>query len=204
MKGEQRITIIDNDFLQYLMRNQKKIDGVMLFQKMVKELNIRPIVHPYVYHQEMFSSGQAKLLVDAGHLKVIEYSDFLKDQQEKDHYNQMFCHMYKSMNGEAVLLKHTDALTYREARANLGEIHSLLLAIFCGYDMFLSNDNGSKHIVDYVAPGKQIDVYNIMDIFKIIAVHRGSLISKEEFLTLTKGDVGRKKQILEIKNNWIE
>lgn len=143
-------------------------------------------------------------MANAGHLKVIEYPDFLTGDQEKEHYNQMFCQMYKSMNGEAVVFKDCDALSYREARANLGEIHSLLLAVFCGYDIFLSNDNGAKQIAKNMAPGKQITVYNIMDVFRDIAVHKGSLISKKEFLELTKGDSGRKGDITVIKNSWIE
>lgn len=49
MKNEQRLTIIDNDFLQYLMRNSKKIDGMILFQKMVSELNIIPLYTPMCF-----------------------------------------------------------------------------------------------------------------------------------------------------------
>lgn len=194
--------LIDNDFLKYLMRNPQLVSGMDLFDKICRCFHLAPMVHPYVFEREMFCLPEAKALVEQGKLKVLTYSNW-NTEQKKQHYQQQFCDLYRKMNGEDVVFRKCDVFTYKEADANLGEIHSLIMAIECGYHYFYSNDGGVKAIAgNYLPPLLNISVYNIIDLFRIISQHPEYGITKKEFTDLTKGDNRWKKEISKIKEEW--
>lgn len=198
------ITIIDNDFLSYCMRSHQNIDGKELFLNICRELNMEPVVHTYVYEQEMFSLKESRELVSEGKMRVIDYPDFLKNEFERTMYERNFEDLYHQMNGEQIVYKNCDVFSYRGGQENLGEIHSILLAMFCRYNVFLSNDGGAKEIA-WSNMKSKVHVYNIIDVFERIAQKENrQYITKADFVALTKGDKGRKKEINRIKELWKE
>lgn len=58
--GNKREVIIDNDFLQCLTNADKNTD---FFIKVMRELDVRPVVHPYVREREMFLRSYAEELI---------------------------------------------------------------------------------------------------------------------------------------------
>lgn len=198
--------IVDNDFFNYLLRG-KCADGV-LFEKLIKELHVIPIVHEFVFFHEMIGNAKAREFAENGLLKVAKYEEFLKEPVMRSYYSDLFLDMYLYMNGKSPNgnPEHFNAMTYREGKANLGEIHSILLAAFKGYDLFMSNDNGAKKLAEQKmnTPTYSLRVQNVIEIFRTIALNPDSSITKKEFEKLTKGDKSRKTKIDEIRRIWID
>ena len=163
------------------------------------------IVHEFLYNKELMGNAFARHLKEEGLLTVITYEDFVEAEDES-YYTQMFEDMYEFCNGRELNWGHKNYRTYQESRANLGEIHSIILAMFTGHDLFFSNDKGAKLLVDVkVNTGAfSISVKNVMDIFKEVAEMKSKCLTKNDFIILTKGDISRKDQIKEIKDLWHE
>lgn len=178
------------------------------FKKVICELDVEPVVHEFVYKNEMMGNSVARQLMNQGSLLVIHYDEFV-NKSMCTYYNNLFRDLYKFVNGKELIWKGRspfDARTYQESGANLGEIHSVILALYTGYDLFLSNDNGAKKLADVKINNKQykLNVNNIIDVFEIIALKKAKDITRKEFLDLTKGDRSREKSIKHIKEIWIE
>lgn len=197
--GNRREVIIDNDFLQCLTSEDK---NTFFFLKVMKELNVQPVVHPYVRKREMFASPYAEELIGTGELKALEYSDFITKANET-YYKQMFENIYKEMNGTKVTFRNCDVFTFYKAGCNLGEIHSLLLGLVCDYDVFLSNDQGAKDFAERKISAKsRIQVKDVIDVFEGIAANPNSEITKKEFdcHVFLRGKMAEKKK--KLKQRW--
>lgn len=123
-----------------------------------------------------------------------------------EYYSNLFSDLYKYCNGREIEFGDRNFVTYQESEANLGEIHSVILALYTGYTLFFSNDNGSKAMVSAKINTAQYElkVKNVMDVFEELARLEEKTMTKKDFDTLTKGDKGRKDAIRIIKEKWKE
>lgn len=196
---KRRHVILDTDFMNYLMRAENS--GEYYFEKIVEDLSIYPVIHEFLYEKEMMANKAVKKLVDDKQIEVLHYSDFLRDNDA--YYASLFKDMYKFCNGTEISCKNFDFKTYQESGANLGEIHSIILALFTGYPLFFSNDNGARSLITKVNnKAYTLEVKNIMDVMEDISQLDNKTMTREDFVTLTKGDRGRKDRIKHIKDNW--
>lgn len=69
---------------------------------MIDELNVEPIVHTYVYNEEMLDSLLRKLVSD-GLIHVMEYDDFLNSELDEQYYEDLFKDMYYYCNMERIV-----------------------------------------------------------------------------------------------------
>ena len=195
--------IVDTDFMNYMIRGKDGID--YYFNKIVNDLNLEPVVHEFLYSKEMMANPLVSKLVKEGKLTVIKYEDFLSDIDDP-YYGGLFADLYKYCNGRSLQYGKSNFRTYQESEANLGEIHSVILALYTGYPLFFSNDNGAKTMAKTKinTSSFQLDVRNIIDVFNEIAAMKNKTMTKKDFVNLTKGDDRRKKKIQEVKEKWIE
>lgn len=200
MKTKKKV-IVDTDFMNYMVRAKDGKDDY--FEKIVHDLELEPVVHEFLYEKEMMANPLVKKLVAEGKLTVIKYDDFL-EEEDASYYSKLFSDLYNYCNERKITHNRFDYRTYQEAGANLGEIHSVILALFTGYPLFFSNDNGAKTMArTKINTDKySLQVKNIMDVFAEIAVKPEKSLIKKDFVNLTKGDKTRKKQITDIKNMW--
>lgn len=201
---ERKKVIVDTDFIKYMDRPHDG-SGIMILEKLVNDLEIELIVHEFLYKKELMGTPIAKKLVEQELLTIVSYQDFV-DTASESYYKKTFEDMYNYCNGREIVWKNNSYSTYQESGANLGEIHSIILAMYTGYDVFFSNDNGSKALVKVkVNTGKfSISVKNIMDVFREIAVMKDKSLTKKDFVKLTNGDTTRKTEIDRIKGIWID
>lgn len=202
MNAREKV-ILDTDFMNYMIRTKGDLE--YYFNKIVTDLNIEPVIHEFLYSKEMMANPLVNKLVEEGKIKVIRYEDFLEDKSDI-YYNNLFSDLYKYCNGREIEYRNANFITYQESGANLGEIHSVILALYTGYTLFFSNDNGAKGMVEAKINTEQYElkVKNVMDIFDEIALLEGKTMTKKDFATLTNGDKGRKERIKIIKEKWIE
>lgn len=203
--GTREKVILDTDFMNYMIRANKG-EKEYYFNKIVNDLNIDPVIHEFLYEKEMMGNPLVNKLVEEGKIKVMKYQDFLKDKNDDIYYSNLFSDLYKFCNGRELQYGEQNFATYQESNANLGEIHSVILALYTGYTLFFSNDKGSKSMVQTKINTEVYDlkVKDIMDIFEELALLEEKTITKKDFNMLTKGDKGRKSHIKEIKEKWIE
>ena len=202
--GTREKVILDTDFMNYMIRANKG-EKEYYFNKIVNDLNIDPVVHEFLYEKEMMGNPLVNKLVEEGKIKVMRYQDFLKDKNDDIYYSNLFSDLYKFCNGRELQYGEQNFATYQESNANLGEIHSVILALYTGYTLFFSNDKGSRSMVQTKINTEvyELRVKNIMDIFEELALLEDKTITKKDFNMLTKGDKSRKSHIKEIKEKWI-
>ena len=200
---QKKKVIVDTDFINYMIRGKDGID--YYFNKIIADMNVTPVVHEFLYNKEMMGNPLVTKLVKEQKLTVVKYEDFLNDLNDP-YYSSLFADLYRYCNERELDYGRANFRTYQEAEANLGEIHSVILALYTGYPLFFSNDNGSKTMAKTKINTSryQLEVRNIIDVFDEIAVMETKSLTKKDFVNLTKGDSGRKAQVQEIKEKWIE
>ena len=199
---EKEKFILDPDFMNYMIRAKGNVE--YYFNKIVNDLNVEPVIHEFLYNKEMMVNPFVNKLVSEGKIKVIRYQDFLEDMNDT-YYAGLFSDLYKYCNGRELEYGNKNFVTYQESHANLGEIHSVILALYKGYTLLFSNDNGAKAMVQAKINTEQyqLKVKNIMDVFEELALMKEKTMTKKDFDTLTKGDKGRSDSIKKIKEKWI-
>ena len=122
-------------------------------------------------------------LVRENKLIVMKYGDFLADLNDI-YYSMLFADLYKYCNGRDLEYGKTNFRTYQEAEANLGEIHSVILALYTNYPVFLSNDNGVKAMVQTKINTTKycLTVKNVMDVLEEIAIREKTALTKRDFV----------------------
>jgi predicted nucleic acid-binding protein len=108
-------------------------------------LQKKPVIHIFVFEQELLTNAVVKELVDEKYINVIGYNDFLPAEVFKTQYAETFVDFYNFMNGENID-KVFDVITKHRSKKNMGEIHSLILAHYMEIPIFMSNDNGAKNL----------------------------------------------------------
>ncbi len=200
---ERQKVIVDTDFMNYMTRGKDGLE--YYFDKIVDDLKLEPVVHEFLYEKEMMGNPLVSKLVREKRLTVIKYQDFLTDLDDT-YYSNLFSDLYKFCNDRPLNFGKANFRTYQESEANLGEIHSVILALYTEYPLFLSNDNGSKTMATTKINTElyQLEVKNVIDVFDELSTMKNTAISKKDFINLTKGDDTRKNNIQRIKEKWVD
>ena len=200
---ERQKVIVDTDFMNYMTRGKDGLE--YYFDKIVDDLKLEPVVHEFLYEKEMMGNPLVTKLVREKRLTVIKYQDFLTDLDDT-YYSNLFSDLYKFCNDRPLNFGKAKFRTHQESEANLGEIHSVILALYTEYPLFLSNDNGSKTMATTKINTElyQLEVKNVIDVFDELSTMKNTAISKKDFINLTKGDDTRKNNIQRIKEKWVD
>ena len=182
--SEKRVAL-DADYFNKLTENDA--DGI-LFLKILQELDVSPVVHKYIYDEELFANCTAKKLVENGTIVVISYDEYLSKEQ-RDRYEIMFKLVYQRFNGEAFEENsHYDVYSYRKAGENLGEIRTALMAQYMNIGIMLSDDGAAKTYVEnnMRIAGEAMVVRNIYDTLVIIGGKNDRAMKWSEIKGLAK------------------
>lgn len=192
---EEKVAI-DTDFFIKITEKSKSGD---LFIKLMDELNVRPVMHEYVYYEELCGNLVAQDLVKSGYIEVIKYTDFLSDDQ-KEMYENAFRGAFKYLNYDRF---HGDVYADKRKGWNLGEIRTALMAVYMGIKIFMSDDGGAKKYVQKRVNSKRhpLEVQNIYDVLMIIAKKKDRKIGWTEVKGCAKRVIDRKRYE-EIKMQW--
>jgi len=173
----------------------KNIEKEKVFIRSIFDsLQKRPVVHIFVFQQELLANVAVKELVDERFIEVIEYNSFLPAEIFKTQYAETFADFYNFMNGE-VIDEAFDAITKHHAKKNMGEIHSLILAQYMNIPIFMSNDNGARSLVNSKINTQSfsVTVKNVCEVFCDVKLYGLMQIDKKSV-----------RAILKKRSNWTE
>lgn len=134
----ENLAIIDTCFLEKLSSEGKELGTVI---SLLDDMDYIPVVHPYVAEQEMSLRGYMKKMIENGTLRKIEYSEFLKDKNDKEYYKQLFFQLHTEfadrLNASGGIkhveyLDHSgfDIFSQHRSGSSVGDVHMMLMALF--------------------------------------------------------------------------
>lgn len=197
--------VIDTDYFKFITKNLTE-EG--LFIKLMNELEYIPVMHEFVYKQELHEHSFVKKLVKDQIIMVYDFNSLMKDRESENEYNRIFKYAYYELNGRRYS-SSMDIKDYHHEKENLGEIHSMILAKFMNYDMFMSNDGGAKFFIKTkINNGKfSIRVVNIEETFvDLLDTNKSSLkwsdIKRVVYQLKHNGNRADEAKYQRIKNTW--
>lgn len=155
--------VIDTDYFRFITND---LSDSTLFLNIMSELEYEPVMHEFVYKEELHEHSFVKKLVDEGCIEIINYDSLTYRENDKKDYQSLFYMSYNEMNGMAFDSKR-QIKNYHKKEENLGEIHSAILARIKGYTLMLSNDGGAKTFIHTKlnTARNHIRVVNIVETF---------------------------------------
>ena len=195
---ENRV-VVDSDFCNMLAPGKNIEKEKVFIRSIFNSLKKTPVVHIFVFEQELLTNKAVKELVKEGFVEVIDYNSFLPAEIFKTQYAETFADFYSFMNGE-VIDGTFDAITKHHAKKNMGEIHSLILAQYMNIPIFMSNDNGAKSLAKSKINTQSffVTVKNVCEVFCDIKLYGIMQIDKKSVRSILK----ERKNWTEIYNNY--
>ena len=207
--------IVDTCFFNKLSNDGKNIEA---FKKVLVDLHFKPVVHPYIAEKELDVFPHFNKLVEEGFIRKAEYSEFIEDEDDVELYEQYFPELYEEMREyleikgskkqieKLAIPKGQTIYTYRKAGMSLGDVHMILMAFFMRLPIILSED-GDIEFLRSVAKRKissdsyNLDIYNVMDLIKMIAQKEDTTFSKKELKNVVL-NVKERAKLAEVNEIW--
>lgn len=174
--------VLDSDFCQILLSKNSKEEAKAFFKSVFICLDLHPCLHEYVYKEELFNIDSVQDLVNENFIQVISIEDLASSIGAKKLYVILFKDYYKYMN-EQEWIDKDDVFSKRYAGKNMGEIHSLILALYLKIPCFFSNDKGAKTLAKNKINSQsfEIEVKNVEQVFyDIDAIENNEVELKEK------------------------
>ncbi len=137
-------TVVDADFYIKLTKNEL---STRLFEKILQGMEMDPVMHKYVYSVELKGDPYIGGLHRKNALLVLDYSDYLLTEDEREEYRKYFLDAYEYMMGEE-FDEGNDIYTYDEKHEHLGEIRSVYLAMKKEIPYFSSDDKDAGKLAE--------------------------------------------------------
>lgn len=207
--------IVDTCFFNKLSNDGKNIEA---FKKVLVDLDFKPVVHPYIAEKELDVFPHFNKLVEEGFIRKAEYNEFIEDEDDAELYEQYFPELYEEMREyleikgskkqieKLAIPKGQTIYTYRKASMSLGDVHMILMAFFMRLPIILSED-GDIEFLRSVAKRKissdsyNLDIYNVMDLIKMIAQKEDTTFSKKELKNVVL-NVKERSKLAEVNEIW--
>ncbi len=183
---ENRV-VVDSDFCNVLAPGINLLEEKNFIRDIFDSLQKKPLVHTFVFNQELLTNQVIKELVTEDYIEVIEYTAFLPAEIFKIQYTETFADFYNFMNGETITKTFTE-ITKHRAKKNMGEIHSLILAQYMNIPIFMSNDTGAKILAKSKVNTQSFSVIvkNVGEVFLDIKLQGISKINKKAVRSILK------------------
>lgn len=161
-----KYVVVDTDYFNFITNNLSNTD---LFIKIMEVLDYTPVMHEFVYRQELHEHSKVKNLIENSKLEIYNYDSLTSSKKEKKEYDRIFRYSYKELNGKE-FDNSKSVKEYHHEKENLGEIHSVIMAKLNGYDLMMSNDGPAKFFIENKlnSSKNQIHVVNIEKTFNLL------------------------------------
>jgi len=207
--------LVDTCFFNKLSNDGKNIEA---FKKVLMDLDYTPVVHPYIYANELDVFSSFGKLKEEGFIRVVEYSEFLEDEDDKEVYERDFVDIHDQMREYLEMTdgkkqieklnipKGQTVFTYRRAGMSLGDVHMVLMAFYMKLPIILSED-GDIECLRSITKRKmssdsyELSIYNVMDLILEIAGKEDTIFSKKELEKLVL-NVKERTRLSEVKQTW--
>lgn len=171
---------LDSDFCNMLAPGCYEEKENAFVKSIFESLKQRPVLHPFVYHEELLTNVTVKKLVNEGFIEVLEYDAFIMNDSFKRQYIDTFADFYFFMNSEPIE-RTFNAITKHRAKRNMGEIHSLIMAQYLSIPLFMSNDEGAKNLATsrINTQSQVVVVKNVLEVFMDVKIKGAFQIDKK-------------------------
>lgn len=186
--------VIDTCFLSHLSAEGSDVDSVI---RIMNELGYSPVVHPYLVEHEFLYAYQKKLVKD-GHIREMQYSDFLCDEADKRLYTEQFLQLlhefveYQMVNNSQKVpmdYKHLtmkdDIFKTHKCGSSMGDVHSMLMAWYLQLPIILTDD-ADIELLRFMAnsqfnmDGFELAIYSSSDIVDSIANMENGVFTEKD------------------------
>ena len=150
MGAEKTRAVIDADFFIKLAQYDKK---AVVFQKIMDDLNIQPVMHEYVARKEIKTIPEIQDLIQEGKIIVLNDTDYITDENRED-YEEYFKQAYEIMN-HYEFPDGEDIYTYECPDESLGEIRYIFMVKILGYPYFMSDDGNARRLAEKNSTSKR-------------------------------------------------
>lgn len=172
---EQIKVVIDADFFLNITEYEHGID---LFLKVMKELNMKPVMHEFVANTELQGNIYLKQLLNINKISIIYYKEYLNTEDRED-YEEYFITAYEKIN-KLDFPENGDIYEYADKDESLGEIRSLYMARKMGYIYFMSDDADARTIArNFFSSKREVIVKSLYDVFVMCKEKNTSLQWKD-------------------------
>lgn len=209
--------LVDSSFFSRLSSDGRNIDD---FKKILGEFDWVPVLHPYIAEHEMDVFPYFTQLICEGYVRKADYNEFIKEESDRKLYEGYFIDVYEELrvclNAKGGIKKiekipvGQDIYSYRKAGMSVGDVHIILMAIFVGIPIILTEDSDirllrsiAKRYINSETNQYDLKIYNCTDVIKQIARKSNTEMSKKELHQILK-NIGKKDQYLDISQIWEE
>ena len=209
--------VVDTCFLQKLSSEGKNPENI---KKILSELNYIPVAHPYLIQHELSLFSYFNQMIKEGYIHQVSYSDFLKDNYDRQQYEAYFSLLYEDMRLALEARDGTKKISPLELKkgqtiynthrqgSSLGDVHLMLMASFLHMPLILTEDSDIELLRSIARRRMSIgtytlQIYNALDLLKRVAEKTDSSISKNELLQILN-EIKERAHRSEIKTIWNE
>ena len=184
--------VLDADIVRSILGISKdsitsEYDAVAIFKKIMNGLDKTPIIHEYVYQNELILLGPnvkttLQSLVSEGYIKIVGFKDHIKNFGNNSIETQLYIGQFSKLRNSCKMELVPEGMDiFKKAKGwSFGEIHSYLMAVSLGYEFFYSNDCETKNFHFSFPSSKKIVVKSIKEIFSELKTRGNSLRSSIE------------------------
>ena len=207
--------LVDTGFLGKLSKDGKSLET---FKKVLSDLEYSPVIHPYIAEHELDMYSYIDELKREGFIRVAEYDEFLKDDTDSELYISYFMDIHdilreyletvggKKKLEKLVLPSRQTIFSYRKAGMSIGDVHMILMAFFMQMPIILTEDSDIVALRSITRRKMNsgtyvLDIYNVIDLLKMLAQKEDTSFSKNELVDIVKS-IGKREHQSEIKQVW--
>lgn len=189
MEINEKTVAIDTDFINHIVETKSTIEEIEnILKELFSYLQMNPIIHPLVYENEIdIKNKKIKHLFDNNIIVKVEFSEFINEEAGKIYYIYLVREFFNVLLGESLEFTDEEIFSKWIRKKSLGEIHSISMCIMCNSNIFLSDDNDSKQLKNYIEQkgiGK-ITVYNRSELMEEYKSAGGTAIPRTQRRHLT-------------------
>ncbi len=164
MTNSKNTVAIDTDFITHIAETRMETDSLLkTWRAIFDEVNLAPAMHALVCKNELSTENAIvkKLFEESIVTKINFDSIFGSDNTKKQYYLLMLSALYWELKRMPFPFSGEEMLTNWRKKESLGEVHSLSMCLTCGFGIFLSDDEDSKVLENYInfTLGGKIKVY---------------------------------------------
>ena len=183
--------LVDTCFLQKFSKEGKNVETL---KKVLESLDYQPVIHPYIWENELNMFSYAEQLRKAGIIRVASYEEFLFDDDDTELYSQQFLELYvllgeyyeitNSKKRVEVLPPNCNIFHHRKAGTSIGDVHVILMAAYSRIPVIFTED-GDISALKSIAKRKiysdsfQMAIYNALEALEQIITKPDCIFSKK-------------------------
>lgn len=184
--------LVDTCFLQKFSKDGKNVG---MLKKILENLDFRPVIHPYIWENELKIFSYMEKLKEEGWFRIASYDEFLLDDDDAELYKQQFSELYillgeyyemiNSKKHVSALPDNCDIFTFRKAESSIGDVHVILMASYSQIPVIFTED-GDITALKSIAQRKiqtesyQMEIYDALGALELIIKKPDCPFSKKE------------------------